>query len=183
MLKTYRENKKSPRFCVGENGLCLRFFDSANRTLSSTSTAIYAEVCGNFALVANFADCVARANTNAIFTSNTIVADFVSHSDILLFWVDSIIRPKKIFVYCFSAHCDTMRANNFLFDNVGAPVAPFNEHCQHACNRQINVGNRLQKTHPLPQNEAKTLSCMFAFVTQTHIYTAKIQTCLKRFSC
>lgn len=112
---------------MGENGLCLRFFDSANRTLSSTSTAIYTEVCGNFALVANFADCVARANTNAIFTSNTIVADFVSHSDILLFWVDSIIRPKKNFVYCFSAHCDTMRANNFLFDNVGAAVAPFNE--------------------------------------------------------
>ena len=145
MLKNLQRKQKNPRFCVGENGLCLRFFDSANRTLSSTSTAIYTEVCGNFALVANFADCVARANTNAIFTSNTIVADFVSHSDILLFWVDSIIRPKKIFVYCFSAHCDTMRANNFLFDNVGAPVAPFNEQCQNACNRQINVGNRLQK--------------------------------------
>ena len=156
---------------MGENGLCLRFFDSANRTLSSTSTAIYTEVCGNFALVANFADCVARANTNAIFTSNTIVADFVSHSDILLFWVDSIIRPKKIFVYCFSAHCDTMRANNFLFDNVGAPVAPFNEHCQHACNRQINVGNSLQKNASVASKRGKNAVVHVCFCNaNTHIH-------------
>ena len=149
---------------------CRTMLKNLQRTLSSTSTAIYTEVCGNFALVANFADCVARANTNAIFTSNTIVADFVSHSDILLFWVDSIIRPKKNFVYCFSAHCDTMRANNFLFDNVGAPVAPFNEQCQNACNRQINVGNRLQKKRIrcLKTRKKRCRACLLLYRKRTY---------------
>ena len=64
---------------------CLRFFDSANRTLCCASTTIYAEISRNFKFAVAFADSLARANTLATAASNTFISDFVSHGRLLLF--------------------------------------------------------------------------------------------------
>ncbi len=64
---------------MGVKGLLLGFFDGTNRALCCASAAIYAEIGIDFALIADFADCFTRANTDAIFTSDTFAAYFVSH--------------------------------------------------------------------------------------------------------
>lgn len=182
MLKNLQRKQKNPRFCVGENGLCLRFFDSANRTLSSTSTAIYTEVCGNFALVANFADCVARANTNAIFTSNTIVADFVSHSDILLFWVDSIIRPKKILSTVFQHIVTPCVQTIFFLTMLAQPSHRSTNNARMTATDKLTL-ETVCKNASVASKRGKNAVVHVCFCTaNAHIYR-KIQTCLKRFSC
>ena len=62
----------------------LLFFDSTNGALSRASTAIYTEIGVNFVLAVAFADSVTRTYALASAACNTIIGNFVSHSEHLL---------------------------------------------------------------------------------------------------
>ncbi len=75
---------KKPTLFAWANRILLRFLNCTYGALSGARSAIYTEIGIDFALFSDFADCFTRANTDAVFTSDTIVTYFVSHSYVLL---------------------------------------------------------------------------------------------------
>lgn len=106
MRQNSQKGKKKPTTCVGVKGLLLGFFDGTNRALCCASAAIYAQIGINFALIADFADRFTRANTDAIFTSDTFTAYFVSHKLIspLSDYLNCIIMQKICLLFFDNFH-------------------------------------------------------------------------------